>query len=121
MSKTIEAPAQRLRFIKLLHTLVWAVFAGAIVAIPFAILGGRLRLAFWLSLLVWGEVAVLAVNRLRCPLTALAARCTNNRADNFDIFLPLWLARWNKHIFGALFAATQLWLAALWLEGRWFG
>ena len=117
MWKTIEGDAaQRLRRIKLLHTLVWALFAGAIVAIPFAVAADRLRLALWLSLLVWAEVAVLAANRLRCPLTGVAARYTDDRADNFDIFLPLWLARWNKLIFGSLFALTQLWLVS-----RWFG
>jgi hypothetical protein len=116
MSTTTDAAAaRRLRAIKLLHTFVWVVFAGAIVAIPVTIVADRLRFALWLSLLVWGEVAVLALNRLRCPLTGVAARYTKDRADNFDIFLPLWLARWNKVVFGSLFALTQLWLAWLWL------
>ncbi len=94
--------------IRLAHTLAWAVFAGAIVAIPVFTLAGRLGAAGWLSLLVWGEVFVLAMNRLRCPLTAVAARYTDDRSANFDIFLPLWLARWNKQIFGTLFAAAEL-------------
>ncbi len=38
------------------------------------------------------EVAVLAFNGMRCPLTDLAARYTDDRRDNFDIYLPLWLA-----------------------------
>jgi hypothetical protein len=99
--------ARRLLLIRLFHTLAWAVFAGAIIAIPFVLPANR-RLAIGLSLLVWVEVGVLALNRLRCPLTDIAARYTDNRADNFDIFLPLWLARWNKWIFGLLFAAGQL-------------
>jgi hypothetical protein len=105
--------ARRLFLIRLVHTLAWAVFAGAIIIIPFVLPGNR-RLAIGLSLLVWIEVAVLAFNRLRCPLTDIAARYTDDRADNFDIFLPLWLARWNKWIFGLLFAAGQLmvWLTA---------
>ncbi|MBB1092471.1 hypothetical protein HUU61_14375 [Rhodopseudomonas palustris] len=45
---------------------------------------------------------------MRCPLTAVAARYTDERADNFDIYLPIWLARHNRLIFGTLFAATQL-------------
>lgn len=115
MSTTSESDTARLRAIKLLHTVVWALFAGAILAIPIALLAGRLTLALWLSLLVWAEVAVLAINHLRCPLTGVAARYTDNRADNFDIYLPLWLARWNKQIFGSLFTLTQLWLTVLWL------
>lgn len=101
---------QRLFAIKVVHTIAWAVFAGAILVIPFATLAGNRRLAVWLSFLVWGEVAVLALNRLRCPLTAIAARYTDDRSPNFDIFLPRWLAQWNKQIFGSLFAASQLML-----------
>jgi hypothetical protein len=33
----------------------------------------------------------------------LAARYTEERHDNFDIYLPLWLARHNKLIFGVLY------------------
>ena len=59
--------------IRLLHTLVWAVFAGAILAIPIVTWLGRLRLALWLSGLCWSEVLVLLANRMRCPLTGIAA------------------------------------------------
>jgi hypothetical protein len=60
------------------------------------------------------EVLVLAANRLRCPLTGIAARYTQDRRDNFDIYLPLWLARYNKHIFGTLFAAGTVYAAVKW-------
>jgi hypothetical protein len=51
---------------------------------------------------------------MRCPLTDVAARYTDERADNFDIYLPLWLARYNKQIFGPLFAAGLLFTLARW-------
>ena len=51
------------------------------------------------------EVVILALNRMRCPLTNVAERYTDDRRDNFDIYLPLWLARYNKQIFGTLFVA----------------
>ena len=50
-----------------------------------------------------GECLVLVLNRMRCPLTDLAARHTEDRRDNFDIHLPLWLARHNKTVFGSLY------------------
>lgn len=103
--------------IRMAHTLAWAVFAGAIVAIPAVTLAGNLRTAAWLSALVWIEVAILAVNRMRCPLTGIAARYTDDRSDNFDIFLPAWLARHNKLLFGTLFAAGQVFLVASWARG----
>ncbi len=103
-----------LRRIRVVHTAAWAIFAGSIVAIPVMTMTGWLAIAAWLSLLVWVEVAILAANRLRCPLTAVAARYTDDRSDNFDIFLPVWLARYNKLIFGSLFAAGELFLLARW-------
>ncbi|MBI4889957.1 MAG: hypothetical protein HY821_04975 [Acidobacteria bacterium] len=103
--------------IKLLHTLGWAFFAGCILAIPAAALAGRFRWAAILSAAVAVECAVVAANRMRCPLTGWAARYTSERSDNFDIYLPLWLARYNQRIFGTLYmlgmaAALGLWLGA---------
>ncbi|MGH9888947.1 MAG: hypothetical protein ACREBE_25665 [bacterium] len=97
-----------LRIVKVTHTIVWAVFAGCIVGIPIVALRGDLDRALLLIGIVSIECLVLAVNRMRCPLTAVAARFTADRCDNFDIYLPLWLARYNKVIFGSLFAAGVL-------------
>ncbi len=95
----------KLRLVKILHTVVWALFAGCILTIPVCVLGHRFDWAFALIALVFIEVAVLVVNSWRCPLTAVAARYTDDRRDNFDIYLPVWLARHNKLIFGLFFAA----------------
>jgi hypothetical protein len=94
-----------LTLVKAAHTLVWAVFAGCILAIPAASWCGEHRIAGWLAAIVAGEVAVLGFNRWRCPLTSVAARYTNDRRANFDIYLPEWLAKHNKLIFGALYLA----------------
>jgi hypothetical protein len=101
--------------IKLLHTAIWLFFAECIVAIPFAGAWHQFRWAAVLTGLVLVECAVLAVNRGRCPLTDLASRYTEERTDNFDIYLPLWLARRNKTIFGTLFAVGELFVLGLWL------
>jgi hypothetical protein len=82
--------------------------AAAIVALPLLGWSRQFYWAFGLTLLVLGECLALALNRGRCPLTDVAARYTDDRADNFDIYLPIWLARYNKHIFGSLFAAGEL-------------
>jgi len=44
----------------------------------------------------------------------VAERYTDDRRDNFDIYLPLWLARYNKEIFGVLFLAGVLYTLARW-------
>ena len=112
---TSEA-ARQLRAVRLLHTAVWAVFAGCIVAIPVLAWQGRFGVAAILAVLVLGEVVVLWLNRWSCPLTAVAARCTDDRRANFDIYLPEWLARYNKQIFGPLYAAGVAYLVAMYVR-----
>jgi hypothetical protein len=68
--------------IKTVHTVVWAFFAGCVVLV---------------------EVAILGFNGGQCPLTRVAGRYTDERRPNFDIFLPAWLARYNKVIFGVVY------------------
>jgi len=63
-------------------------------------------------------VLVLVVNRMTCPLTDVASRYTDDRRANFDIYLPEWLARHNKTIFGSLYVAAILLLVARWLVAR---
>ena len=94
--------------IKLLHTAIWALLAGCILALPTTGLARRFDWAAILTVIVVVECAALALNGGRCPLTDLAARFTNQRADNFDIYLPVWLARYNKQIFGTLFVVNEL-------------
>lgn len=108
------SPSASLRSVKLLHTVVWAFFAGCIFWIPVYAWRGDLRGAVVLIGIVSIEVAIILGNRWSCPLTGVAARYTNDRRDNFDIYLPLWLARWNKEIFGALFVLGVLLTLARW-------
>jgi len=110
--------ARALRAVKLLHTTVWAIFAACIVALPIVAAAGLFNIALTLIAFVSVEIAVLVVNGLRCPLTAVAARYTDDRRDNFDIYLPLWVARHNKTIFGSLFVAGVLYTFVAWRIAR---
>lgn len=107
-----------LLWIKLLHTVVWAFFAGCILMIPVAALFGRLQVAVVLVGVVAVEVVVLLVNRWTCPITPWAARHTDDRRPNFDIFLPQWLAEHNKALFGSLYGLGSLLVLVRWLG--WF-
>lgn len=105
----------KLRGIKILHTVAWAFFAAAILLIP-VMSWFNAWTATWLLIgLVSVECLVLALNEMRCPLTGWAARYTDDRAANFDIYLPLWLARYNKQIFGSLFLMGMLFSLIRWL------
>jgi hypothetical protein len=103
-----------LRAVKVAHTAAWAVFAGCILAIPFFAWRRAFPIAAVLIAIVSVEVVVLVVNSMRCPLTGIAERYTDDRRDNFDIYLPRWLARYNKRIFGSLFVAGVLLTVARW-------
>jgi hypothetical protein len=101
--------------IKVLHTAVWMFLASCIVAIPVEAKANHFTMAWLLSGIVMFECLVLALNNGRCPLTDLAASHTDKRADNFDIYLPEWLAKYNKIIFGSLFVAGEIFLLVEWM------
>ena len=65
-----------------------------------------------------GDAAKAASNGGRCPLSDLAARYTDERASNFDIYLPNWLASHNKTVFGTVFVANELIVLWCWLKGE---
>ncbi len=108
------SPTPTLRAIKSIHTLAWVFFVGCILVIPVLASRDQFGSAFAFAGIVLIEATVLVANRWRCPLTDLAARYTDDRRDNFDIYLPLWLARYNKLIFGWLFAGILLFTLLLW-------
>jgi polyferredoxin len=109
-----DAGSGKLRAIKAVHTVIWAFFAACILAIPVASWAGHFRISAWLAAIVLVEVAVLLLNSWSCPLTAVAARYTPDRDANFDIYLPRWLARHNKSIFGFLYVAGVAFAALQW-------
>lgn len=104
--------------IKLLHTVVWSFLAGCIVAIPVFAAANRFLTAWVLSGIVLVECLILAGNRGRCPLTDLAAKHTDETADNFDIYLPVLMAKYNKIIFGSIFVMGEVFLLARWVISR---
>jgi hypothetical protein len=112
-----HARNSRLTLIKILHTVAWAFFAACIVALPLAGLRRRFHWALVMTALVLLECIIIVANRGRCPLTDLAATLTDDRPDNFDIYLPMWLARYNKTIFGSLFIAGEVIVVWCWLKG----
>ena len=101
--------------VKVAHTAIWAFMVSAILALPFFGWTRHFGLAVFVTTLVTGEGVVLTLNGGHCPLTNIASRYTTDRQDNFDIYLPLLLARYNKQIFTALFLAGEAVVAARWL------
>ena len=104
--------------IKLLHTLIWAFLTASIMALPVLGVLRRFRWAVILTGIVLLECGILAVNGGRCPFSDLAARFADYRTHNFDIYLPNWLAQYNKTIFGLLFVAGELVVLRCWLREK---
>lgn len=111
-----ETAAVALKTIKVEHTIIWAFFVVCILAIPVASWRGAHRTAAWFAAAVAGEVAILVANKWRCPLTSVAARYTDDQHDNFDIYLPEWLAKYNKSIFDALYVAVVVFAFVQWVR-----
>lgn len=116
MAMGTKSEASALRIIKLVHTVVWVFFAGSIFAIPVSAALEEHRAAFVLIGIVFVEVLILVVNGMRCPLTGVAARYTDDRRDNFDIYLPEWLARHNQTVFGVLYVLGIIFAIARWAK-----
>ena len=112
MNTLVKAPT--LRSIKIAHTVIWAFFVLCILAIWVFAWQAQYTYAALMIGIVLIEVIVLSLNDWRCPLTSVAARYTDERAANFDIYLPVWIARNNKMIFGTLYLAGITLTLARW-------
>lgn len=62
------------------------------------------------------EILILVYNKWTCPLTPLIGKYTNDRNDNFDIYLPNCLAKYNKKIFGTIFCIGIILVIINWLK-----
>ncbi len=94
----------KLLWIKLLHTIIWLFFVVVIAYIIYSGVIDKITIYTWISVgLVLLEGLILLVFRSYCPLTLVARKYSHSRMDNFDIFIPNWLARNNKVIFTSLF------------------
>ena len=95
---------QKLLMIKWAHTLIWLGFVMAIFYVVYSGVANDITQYTWAAIaLVIGEGLVLLIFNRFCPLTILARKYSDATRDNFDIFLPNWLARYNKHIFTTIF------------------
>lgn len=95
---------KRLLLIKLVHTVIWMFYVAVISYVVYAGFSNTLHSFVWIAIgLVVLEGVILILNQGKCPLTPMAAKLTSERADNFDIFLPNWLAKNNKVIFSSIF------------------
>lgn len=94
----------KLLLIKLIHTLIWLFFVIVIFYILYSGISNNINAYTWIGIgLIVTEGIVLLIFKMFCPLTLLARNYSDSKKENFDIFLPNWLAKYNKLIFTTIF------------------
>lgn len=90
--------------IKTIHTLIWLFFNAVMVYLFYAAITNRIDLWLWVGVgFIVLETIVLLVFKMKCPLTIVARKYSVSTKNNFDIYLPEWLATYNKQIYSVLF------------------
>ncbi|NJB71752.1 hypothetical protein GGR42_002214 [Saonia flava] len=96
--------SSKLKVIKWIHTLIWLFFVVLIFYILYSGIKNKITLFTWIAIaFIVGEGLVLLIFKMFCPLTIWARKYSDSQKDNFDIYLPNWLAKYNKIIFTTIF------------------
>jgi len=94
----------KLNIIKLIHSVIWIFFNVVIFYLYYAVIANKIDKWVWICIgLILLEGLTLLVFKRFCPITLIARRYSDSDKDNFDIFLPNWLAKYNKLIYTTLF------------------
>jgi len=93
----------KLVLVKILHTVIWVFFNIVIFYLLYAVIINKIDHWVWICLgLIGFEVLILLVFRSVCPVTLLAEKYSDSDRANFDIYLPHWLAKYNKRIYSVI-------------------
>ena len=86
--------------VKIIHTLIWLFFNFVIFYMLYAVSTNKLDIWLWVGYgFIILEGLTLLIFKFICPLTLIARKYSNSPKDNFDIYLPNWLARYTKFIY----------------------
>ena len=89
--------------IKMVHTFIWVFFNFVIFYMLYAVIVNKLDKWLWIGYgLFFLEGLTLVIFKFFCPLTIIARKYSNSTKDNFDIFIPNWLAKNNKLIYTSI-------------------
>lgn len=100
---------KKLFYLKLAHTAIWAFFVSVIFYILYAGIFNQINVYTWIAIgLVIMEGIILFIFKWKCPLTIIGYKYTDNHDVGFDIYLPRWLAKYNKIIFTTIFVIGLL-------------
>lgn len=93
----------KLILIKFIHTCIWIFFNIVIFYLIYAVTTDKIDKWVWICIgLIAMEGVILLVFKNICPVTLIARKYSASEKDNFDIFLPNWLAKYNKQIYSVI-------------------
>jgi len=93
----------KLTIIKIIHTLIWIFFNVVIFYMLYAVLVNKLDIWLWIGYGLFAlEGITLLIFKFFCPLTVMARKYSGSTKDNFDIYIPNWLAKYNKLIYTSI-------------------
>lgn len=101
--------SSKLIVVKVVHTIIWIFFNLVLCYLFYAVISDQVNYWFWLGIgLIGLECLILLFNNWSCPLTPIARKYSDSTMDNFDIYLPNWLAKHNKTIYTSIFIILVL-------------
>lgn len=90
--------------IKILHTTIWLFYNVVIFYLLYSVIADKIDRWTWICIgFIVLEGIILLVFKSICPVTLIARKYSNSQKANFDIYLPNWLARYNKEIYTSIF------------------
>jgi len=103
--------ASKLNIIKAVHTAIWLFFNIVIFYLYYAAITNKIDKWVWIGIAcIFLEGLILLIFKNLCPVTLIARKYSDSAKDNFDIFLPNWLAKYNKLIYTTLFIIVLIML-----------
>lgn len=99
----------KLILVKAVHSVIWVIMVAADFYILYAGITRTKSTVLCFAIALLGiESLVLLLNNWVCPLTPMAMKYTSDRSANFGIYLPPFIAKYNKAIFGTVFIVGLL-------------
>jgi hypothetical protein len=84
----------------MIHTIIWVFFNVVIFYMLYAAVFNKIDYRLWTGFALFvAEGIILLIFKFSCPLTLWARRYSDSKKHNFDIYLPEWLAKYNKVIY----------------------
>ncbi len=94
---------KKLIIVKSIHTFIWIFFNVVMFYMLYAVIMNKIDLWLWIGFgLFVLEGITLLLFKFYCPLTLIARKYSDSTKDNFDIYLPNWLAKYTKVIYTTL-------------------